>query len=273
MEKQVDIIFFDLETTGLDLANDRIIEISAIKTDHDLNEKSRFDLLINPDGREIAPDAFAKHGKTIEDLKDKKTFGEIAERLFKFFDGCALAGFNILNFDVPFLIEEFKRFGLEFDPIKNETQIIDAYRILARKEKRDLQNTYRFYTGKDREDWHQATADNEATIEIFREQARRYEFKETLNDADKLTRQDDNGNEMIDFSGMFLKTPDEKFIFGKGKHKDKFIDDSKDTIDYMGWIIDKSDFNNNTKYVAKKLRDWSIKKMKLKANKAVENHG
>lgn len=248
------IVFFDLETTGLDLAEDRIIQLSATKYNLDGTTTS-MDMKFNPDGRAIHEEATKQHKMTAEMLINEPKFKDKAKEVLAFFENCSLGGFNILHFDIPFLIEEFHRCGLNFDPIKAKSDIIDVFKILSRKEKRDLTSVYKFYTGKVLEEAHDAKNDNMATMEIFAKQVELYGIA-SLTDANDLVRKDDKGNTAIDFSGLFVKTTDNKYIYGLGKHKGKRVDENGETMGYLSWVIDKSTFNNSTKFVAEKIRKW-----------------
>lgn len=248
------IIFFDLETTGLDLANDRVIQLAATKVFPDGKEES-INMRFNPEGREIHPQATEKHHMTAEMLENEPTFYEKADELLAFFEGCHLGGFNLLHFDIPVLIEEFARCKKDFDPMKSKAMIVDAYKLHARKVKRDLSTLYSYYTGKTLDDAHDASVDNMATMAIFEEQVKQHGIA-SLEEANRIVREDDNGNAYLDFSGVFLKTKENKFIYGIGKHKGREVGENEETIGYLTWILNKSTHNNSTKFVGKKLMDW-----------------
>jgi DNA polymerase-3 subunit epsilon len=253
------IVFFDLETTGLDMQFDRIVQISAIKY-YPNNKIELIEMKFNPVSVKISEEANKIHGFTNEILKNEPTFKSKANELYtNFFKDSDLSGYNILTFDIPFLIEEFKRSGIDYDPTKDKTKIIDVYKILSRLEPRDLSSTYKYYTGKDLNNAHDADADNFATIEIFKHQIEKYGFDDPINNADYHTKTDKDGNVMIDFSGLFLKTKENKYVYGKGKHKGEQI--SSDNMDYLIWVNGKSNFNENTKYVAGKLIEWLNRKI------------
>lgn len=259
------IIFFDCETTGLDIEKDDIIELSAIKLKPS-KEHEIIKLRFNTE-KKLSDKVIEMTGLTNEILKNEPFFKEKSSKLFSFFDGCDLAGYNIKNFDIPILISNFARCGMDFDPMKSKSRMLDVFKILSKREPRNLASAYTFYTGKTMDVEHDANFDNLATIEIFKEQAKKYYQNENvLMNGDDDTKKDNQGNIVIDFSGLFLKTPKGDFIFGKGKHKDEVLDGNN--IDYINWVIDKSTFNNNTKYVATQLRDWWLRKEeKRKKNK------
>jgi len=248
------ITFFDVETTGLDLENDRIVQMSAIQYQPDGMVKN-LNLNFNPDGRSISKEAEAKHGLNADMLKNEPTFKDKSQMVYdQFFLNSDIGGFNILNFDVPILIEEFKRIGLHYDPLKDGAKVIDVYKILTKQEPRTLEASYNFYLGEKLQMAHNANADNIATIRIFNEQVKKYGFEDPINDGDYHTKTDKEGNVIIDFAGVFIKTTSNKFIFAKGKHKGEEV--SMSSSSYLDWIFNKSTFNNNTKFVAKKLYDY-----------------
>jgi DNA polymerase-3 subunit epsilon len=168
---KIPLCFFDLETTGTNISNDRIIEIAVIKVTPQ-GEVIRKTNLVNPTVP-IPPESSIFHGIYDEDVKDKPTFKEVAKDYARFLEGCDLAGFNILKFDVPMLVEEFLRADVEFD--YSRKRIIDAQRIFHLMEKRTLKAAYQFYCGKNLVDSHSAEADTEATMEVLVAQIERYD--------------------------------------------------------------------------------------------------
>jgi DNA polymerase-3 subunit epsilon len=258
------IIFFDCETTGLDLEQDDIIELSAIK----LNPNKEHEIMnIRFNTKKQLSDKVIEMTKLTNDiLKNEPFFQEKADEIFNFFDRCDLAGYNIKNFDIPILMSNLNRCGYHFDPMKNKSRMLDVFKILSKREPRNLSSAYTFYTNKIMDKEHDANFDNLATIEIFKEQALRYyKNQDVLLNGDDDTKKDNDGNTVIDFSGLFLKTPKGEFIYGKGKHKDEVINGNN--IDYIKWVVDKSTFNNNTKFVAKELYDWWLRKEEKKNKK------
>lgn len=255
------IIFFDCETTGLDLEKDDIIELSAIKLKPN-KEHEIINLRFNTK-KVLSPKVIEMTGLTNEILKNEPYFKDKSEEIFKFFNNCDLGGYNIRNFDIPILISNLDKCGYDLDPMKSKCRIIDVFKILSKREPRNLASAYTFYTNKTMDKEHDANFDNIATIEIFKQQALKYyQNEDVLLNGDDDTKKDNNGNIVIDFSGLFLKTPKGDFIFGKGKHKDEIINGNN--IDYITWVIDKSTFNNNTKFVAKQLHDWWLRKEEKK---------
>ena len=164
------IVFFDLETTGVDTARDRIVEISMIKVMPDGEEITRTRRL-NP-GMHIPAEATAVHGITDDDVKECPTFAQVAKSLEQFIRGCDFGGFNSNRFDLPVLVEEFLRAGVDVDLKKRK--FIDVQNIFHKKEQRTLVAAYKFYCDKDLDDAHSAEADTRATYEVLKAQLDRY---------------------------------------------------------------------------------------------------
>ena len=170
------IIFFDLETTGIDTAKDRIVEISMVKVMPDGEEitKTR---RINP-GMHIPEEATAVHGITDEDVKECPTFAQVAKSLEQFIRGCDFGGFNSNRFDLPVLVEEFLRAGVDVD--FKRRKFVDVQNIFHKKEQRTLVAAYKFYCDKNLEDAHSAEADTKATYEVLMAQLDRYDDLENV---------------------------------------------------------------------------------------------
>ena len=164
------LAFFDLETTGLDLAIDRIVELAVLKLLPGGAEET-LHALINP-GIPIPASASDVHGIRDEDVGDKPTFAQIADRLMQFLEGCDLAGFNVIRFDLPLLKAEFTRAGLVWP--EEDRNLVDAHVIYQEKERRDLTAAVKFYCGDDLADAHSALADVRATRRVVEAQIRRY---------------------------------------------------------------------------------------------------
>ena len=256
------LVIFDLETTGLDLVKDRIIQISYIKVFPDGKEE-RGDELINPE-KHIEPIITQLTGISDEDVKDKPTFKQIAQRLSDQFTGSDFAGFNSNNFDIPLLAEEFLRAGIDFDFSK--CKLIDACTIFRRMERRNLAAAYKFYCGRKMEEdfeAHRADQDTEATYRVLMGQLDKYapganEDPEKVleNDIDKLA-EFSKMNDNVDFAGRIVwgevngvKTE----IFNFGKHKGKAVSDVlRFDPGYYSWILG-GDFTYNTKQVLTRIR-------------------
>ena len=269
------LVVFDLETTGLDLVKDRVIQISYIKVSPN-GEEERGDELINPE-KPIEPIITQLTGISNEDVKDKPTFKQLAQTLADKFTGCDFAGFNSNNFDIPLLAEEFLRAGIDFDFSKS--RLIDACTIFRKMERRNLAAAYKFYCGRKMEEdfkAHRADQDTEATYRVLMGQLDKYApganedpDKVLENDMDKLAEfskmnknvdfagrivwgevKDRNGNPVLDSDG----NPKLTEVFNFGKHKGIPVADVFH-IDpgYYNWIL-QGDFTYNTKQVLTRIR-------------------
>lgn len=242
------IIFFDLETTGLDIAKDRIVELCYIRVEPNGNEEAR-SMRINPE-MHIPEVASSVHGITDDDVKDCPTFADVAPQLAATFEGCDLAGFNSNRFDLPLLAEEFMKAGVNID--LSHVQAIDVQNIYHKLEKRTLAAAYKFYCGRDLENAHNALADTQATYEVLQAQLDHYP-NDLQNDVDFLA-EFSRMNRNIDFAGRFVYDESGKELINFGKYKGKAIKDvlSRDP-GYYSWIM-QGDFTLNTKQVLTKLR-------------------
>lgn len=242
------IIFFDLETTGLDIAKDRIVELCYIRVEPNGNEEAR-SMRINPE-MHIPEVASSVHGITDDDVKDCPTFTDVAPQLAATFEGCDLAGFNSNRFDLPLLAEEFMKAGVNID--LSHVQAIDVQNIYHKLEKRTLAAAYKFYCGRDLENAHSALADTQATYEVLQAQLDHYP-NDLQNDVDFLA-EFSRMNRNIDFAGRFVYDESGKELINFGKYKGKAIKDvlSRDP-GYYSWIM-QGDFTLNTKQVLTKLR-------------------
>lgn len=239
------IVFFDLETTGIDKKNDRIVEISMAKVlDNDYSTPPEVRTrLVNPT-IPIPKEASAVHDIFDEDVKDAPTFKQIAKGVLQFIEMCDLAGFNLLLFDVPILYEEFLRAGIEWDWKKHN--IIDVRNIYVRKEERNLAAAYKFYTGESMENAHSAEADILATIKVFEKQCEKYDLPDT---AEEMALYSNFDRIILDLAGFFTLDSENDIIFAAGKHKDK---KAKNHKDYLLWMLG-ADFNPDTKEIATKI--------------------
>ncbi|MFP4041917.1 MAG: exonuclease domain-containing protein [Bacteroidia bacterium] len=246
------IVFFDLETTGMDIAKDRIVEISLLKVYPNGDSESKT-MKINPE-MPIPPKSTEIHGITDEDVKDSPAFSEVAKQIQQFIEGCDLAGFNSNRFDLPLLAEEFIRVGVDYDLKKQ--RFIDVQVIFHKMEKRNLSAAYRFYCNKELKNAHSAEADTEATYEILKAQIEKYD--ELQNDVQKLSEFSSH-NKNADFAGRIIYNDKGEEIFNFGKYKGKVVEEvlQKDPA-YYGWIIN-NDFPLYTKRVLTniKLRAFS----------------
>ncbi|MBE6269601.1 MAG: 3'-5' exonuclease [Prevotella ruminicola] len=269
------LVIFDLETTGLDLVKDRIIQISYIKVYPDGHEE-RGNELVNPE-KPIEPIITQLTGISNEDVKDKPTFKQLGASLAEKFIGCDFAGFNSNHFDIPLLAEEFLRAGVDFDFSK--CKMIDAQTIFHKMERRNLAAAYKFYCGRKMEEdfeAHRADQDTEATYRVLMGELDKYapganedpdkvlendmnklaEFSRSNNNVDFAGRivwaemKDKNGNTLLDDQGNPRLTE----VFNFGKHKGIPVADVLH-IDpgYYSWILS-GDFTYNTKQVLTRIR-------------------
>ena len=242
------IVFFDLETTGVDTAKDRIVEISMVKVMPNGDEITRT-RLINPQ-MHIPEQATAIHNITDEMVKDEPTFAQIAKSLAQFIDGCDFGGFNSNRFDVPMLVEEFLRAGVDVDFKKRK--FVDVQVIYHKLEQRTLSAAYKFYCGKNLEDAHTAEADTRATYEVLKAQLDHY--PEVLeNDVNFLSGYS-SYNKNVDFAGRIVYNDQGVEVFNFGKYKGMSVAEVlKKDMGYYGWIM-QGDFTLNTKNVLTKIR-------------------
>ncbi len=253
------IAFFDLETTGLSITKDRIIEIAILKVNPDNTTEERT-WLINP-GMPIPAQSTEIHKITDEDVKDKPLFKDVANDISNFFGNSDLAGYNVIKFDIPFLVEEFTRVGLDFNVEKRK--FIDVQNIFHAMEQRTLKAAYKFYCGEKLVDAHEAMADTRATYQVLLKQLERYDGVEyedrngnisypIVNDMDKLSEFTYN-NRNADLAGFIVYNNDGVEVFSFGKHKNKPVKDVlKAEPQYYDWIM-KSDFPEYTKRVLTKI--------------------
>ena len=224
------IVFFDLETTGVNIATDRIVEISILKVFPNGNKESKT-WLVNPE-IEIPKEAAEIHGITNEEVVTEPTFKELAPEVNKMIEGCDLAGFNSNRFDIPLLAEELMRAGIDFD--MNDRKAVDVQTIFHKKEQRTLSAGYQFYCGKELEGAHGAEADTNATYEILLAQIEKYDDLE--NDVKSLSEFSTHG-ERGDFAGFILINDDWQEIFSFGKYKGITVEEVlKENPGYNNWI-------------------------------------
>ncbi len=254
LKLQKPIVFFDLETTGVNAIHDRIVEISYIKVFPDGNEESKT-LRINPE-RHIPEQSSAIHGIYDEDVKDCPTFKQVARDIAAIFVNSDIAGFNSNYFDVPMLVEEMLRAGIDFDITK--CRLIDVQNIYHKLEQRTLSAAYKFYCGKNLEDAHSAQADTRATYEVLKAQLDKYpdKLKNDVQFLSSLSKMNDN----VDFAGRIIYNDKHIPVFNFGKYKGQSVEDvlARDP-GYYGWMM-QGDFPQNTKQVLTKLRLKAIGK-------------
>lgn len=179
-----DLIFFDLEATGLNVIRDRIVQIALVKYPKDGGEPEELSMLINP-GIPISEEAMKVHGITPQDVANKPTFPQVAEKIYDFIGNSDLAGYNSNRFDVPMLLEEFDRAGLDFD--LSQRRLVDVQRIFYKMEPRTLRAAVKFYTGEEMENAHDALADVRATVAVFQGQLEHYRDQDHVDDDGNVT--------------------------------------------------------------------------------------
>jgi DNA polymerase III subunit epsilon len=265
------LAFFDLETTGIKVSTDRIVEICIVRVAIDGSTKTKT-LRINP-GMPIPPEVTAIHGITDEDIKDAPKFAEVARELLQFLENCDLAGFNSNHFDIPLLAEEFYRAGIDFD-LKGR-RFIDIQNIFHKMEPRNLKAAYKFYCGKELINAHSAEADTMATYEILLCQLDRYQdvniqdrkgniVTPVVNDVKALS-EFSYASRNVDLIGHIIFNDKNVEVFNFGKHKGKSVGQVfRDEPSYYDWIM-KSDFPQSTKKVVTviKLRGFNNDSVKL----------
>ncbi len=242
------IVFFDLETTGVNVASDRIVELCYIKVHPNGNKESK-SMRLNP-GMPIPPQSSAIHGITDEDVKDCPMFKEVAKDLLMVFKGCDIGGFNSNKFDIPVLVEEFLRCGMDID--LSNTRFVDVQNIFHKMEKRTLEAAYKFYCNKDLVDAHSALADTTATLEVLEAQLDRY--SDTLNNDVAFLADFSAQNSSVDFAGRIVMNDANEEVFNFGKYKGKKVDEVlRRDPSYYTWMMN-GDFTLNTKQILTRIR-------------------
>jgi DNA polymerase-3 subunit epsilon len=254
------LCFFDLETTGINIGKDRIVEICVIKLSPNGNEEI-LEQRINPE-MPIPAETTAVHGITNSDVQDKPTFKEFAHTLSRFIGNSDFAGFNALRFDIPLLVEEFLRVEVDFDV--RTRRIVDVQNIFHKMEPRNLVAAYKFYCNKDLENAHSAFADTQATLEVLKAQIVRYE-NANFTDSDGVVSQPVK-NDMdalasfsqqylgADLAGHIIYDDNGKEIFNFGKHKGKTVEEVfRIEPQYYEWMM-RSEFPLYTKKIITAIR-------------------
>ena len=258
-----DLVFLDLEATGLNVVRDRIVQIAMIKYPAKGGEPQELDMLINP-GIPISAEAMSVHGITPRDVANKPTFTQVAPEIFDFIGKADLAGYNSNRFDIPLLMEEFDRAGLEFAIDSRRT--LDMQRIFYKMEPRTLKAALRFYCGKELEGAHDALADVRATVDVFKGQLAKYDGVDyedgdgevtsapIRNDMDAVHRFT-NDNRFVDATQRMKRNPDGVVVFNFGKHIGKPVAATlANDKQYYNWILNK-EFSSQVKQIVKRLVD------------------
>lgn len=242
------LVFFDLETTGVNINNDRIVEICYLKVYPNGNEESKT-MRINPE-MHIPEQSSAVHGIYDEDVADCPTFKEVAKVIARDIEGCDLAGFNSNRFDVPLLAEEFLRAGVDID--MSRRKFIDVQVIYHKLEQRTLSAAYKFYCDKNLEDAHTAEADTRATYEVLKAQLDRY--PEALQNDMGFLSEYSSFTRNVDFAGRMVYNEQNIPTFNFGKYKGKPVEEvlRKDP-GYYSWML-QGDFTLNTKQMLTRIK-------------------
>jgi len=268
------LAFFDLETTGVNVASDRIVEISILKAMPDGSEDVKT-LRINP-GMPIPLESSLIHGIYDEDIRNERTFKQAGEELARFLDDCDLAGYNSNRFDIPVLMEEFLRAGIDFE-IENR-HFVDVQNIFHQMEQRTLKAAYQFYCGKDIENAHSAEADIKATYEVLKAQIERYE-NQNWEDKKGIVSQPvqnniealhafTNLNKPVDFAARMVYNEDGVEVINFGKHKGRPVEDVfQSEPSYYNWMLN-GDFPLYTKRCLEKIWNrFNAKKEQLRTER------
>lgn len=252
------LVFFDLETTGVNIAKDRIVELSYYKVFPNGTKEGKTyrvrPTIIDAMGLEttmhIPEQASEVHGIYDDDVKDCPTFMEIAQEVASVFEGSDIAGYNSNHFDVPLLGEEFLRAGVPFE--LQDRNMIDVFTIFTRKEQRTLSAAYAFYCGKDLTDAHSANADTMATYEVLMAQTERY--PDLPKDVTGLAQYSAPSQKFADLAGKLSYNANGDVVFAFGKYKDVPVSEVlvKDS-GYYGWIMN-GDFPQTTKNVIARIK-------------------
>lgn len=236
------LVFFDLETTGTDVINDRIISAAFIKLSRAYQIDVQTEFVVNP-GVPIPPQASAVHGIYDNDVKNSIYFDEIIPDIINIIDGSDIAGFNSNSFDVPFLFNEFERHGHYWD--YSNVNFIDVGNIFKIKESRTLGAAVNFYLNREHENAHSALSDVIATAQVFIKQMDRY--NDLPNTASELALFSNFGKPILDLAGKFSINEDGVIVFNFGKNNGQ---PAINHIDYLQWMINKGNFSQDTIRIA-----------------------
>jgi DNA polymerase III subunit epsilon len=256
-----DLVFFDLEATGLNVLRDRIVQIACIKYNKKGGEPEEFNRLINP-GIPISEEAIKVHGITPDKVRNQPTFKQIADELFRFIGNADLAGYNSNRFDLPMLIEEFARVEIEFDLEKRRT--IDVQRIFYKMEPRTLRAAHKYYCGEPFDNAHDAMADVKATIAVFNGQLKMYDGVDLIDDDEQVIEAPIQRNiqalhdftndlNVLDATQRLKVNHDGEVIFNFGKYQGQpAAEILYNDRNYYQWMMEK-DFSHQVKQIIKKL--------------------
>ena len=256
-----DLIFFDIEATGLNVTRDRIVQIAMVKYFKSGKTPEKLSMLINP-GIPISEEAMRVHGITPKDLANKPSFQLVAQKIYDFIGNADLAGYNSNRFDIPMLMEEFARVGMELSTDRRRT--IDVQRIFYKMEPRTLKAALQFYCGQEIEDAHDALADVRATIDVFKGQLQKYRGVDFIDDdGNKATspiindmqalHEFTNDTRFVDATQKMRYDVDGTIVFSFGKYQGKPVGETLyNDKQYYNWILNK-EFSSQVKQIVKKL--------------------
>ena len=261
-ELKKDIVFFDIEATGLNVIKDRIVQIALIKYSPEKEGPEELELMINPGAVLISEEAFAVHGISAEMVANKPTFPQVAKQIMDFIGDADLAGYNSDRFDIPMLMEELDRSGIVLEMKVRQT--IDVQKIFYKMEPRTLSAAYRLYCGKHIENAHDALADVRATVEVLQGQLKRYKDVDYMdgdgfthpapitNDMAALSKFTNNSN-AVDATQRFKYNNKGEIVFNFGKYAGKnAVEILRNDKQYYNWILDK-DFSAQVKQIVRNL--------------------
>jgi DNA polymerase III subunit epsilon len=242
-----DLVFFDIEATGLNVVKDRIVQIAAIKFKKNSDQPEELSMLINP-GIPISEEAFQVHGISNLDVANKPTFEQVAEHLFDFFGDSDLAGYNSNRYDLPLLMEEFARVGLDFTI--DQRNLVDVQKIFYKMEPRTLTAALQFYCNETFENAHDALADVRATVKVFKRQLEKYtDLEKDISGLHEFTKEPNT----LDATQRLKYGPNGEVIFNFGKYAGRpVLEVFQEDKSYYSWIMTK-DFSVQVKQILKKL--------------------
>jgi len=253
LELKRPIVFFDLETTGINVASDRIVEISMLKVMPDGSEDEKT-YRVNPTVP-IPKQSSEIHGIYDNDIAESPTFKQIGKNVAAFLKDCDLAGYNSNKFDIPVLAEEFLRAEIDFDFSKRK--FVDVQVLFMKKEPRTLSAALKFYCNKELINAHSAAADTRATYDVLKAQIERYSDIE--NDIDFLSKFSSH-TKNVDFAGKLVYDQNDVEVFNFGKHRGKSVEKIfEDEPSYYSWMMN-GQFPLNTKKVITAIKLRGFKK-------------
>lgn len=257
-----DLVFFDLEATGLHVIRDRIVQIGIIKYFADERPQEELEMLINP-GIPIKAEAMAVHGITPVDVANKPLFKQVAQKIYDFIGDADLAGYNAARYDIPMLMEEFARAGYSFTT--DNRRIIDVQRIFYKMEPRTLAAAHRYYCGEEMDDAHDAMADVKATVNVLKGQLEKYDGTDHIDSDGNITKEPIKNDmqslyefthdlKMLDATQKLRWNHEGEVVFNFGKHVNKTVKQVlEEEPNYCDWILNK-DFSVQVKEAVKKIK-------------------